>query len=70
VGRGVRRGLRGISLKGGGVRAVAGAQHGFDLFHSLRFEQVVDGIEVFLTWVRSTTGPPPGMAGGSAAALA
>ncbi|MFD0531491.1 hypothetical protein ACFQ1I_40755 [Kitasatospora arboriphila] len=24
-----------------------GAQHAFDLFHSLRFEAVVDGVEVF-----------------------
>ena len=30
-----------------------GAQHGFDLFHSLRFEQVVDAIEAFTAWVRS-----------------
>jgi acetyl esterase/lipase len=31
-----------------------GAQHGFDLFHSLRFEQVVDAIEAFAAWVRSS----------------
>jgi hypothetical protein len=30
-----------------------GAQHAFDLFHSLRFEAVVDGIEAFAAWVRS-----------------
>jgi acetyl esterase/lipase len=30
-----------------------GAQHSFDLFHSIRFESVVDGIEAFATWVRS-----------------
>jgi acetyl esterase/lipase len=30
-----------------------GAQHTFDLFHSLRFERVVDGIEAFAAWVRS-----------------
>ena len=30
-----------------------GAQHSFDLFHSLRFEAVVDGIEAFAAWVRS-----------------
>ena len=29
-----------------------GAQHLFDLFRSLRFDQVVDGIETFATWVR------------------
>jgi acetyl esterase/lipase len=31
-----------------------GAQHSFDLFHSIRFETVVDGIEAFTAWVRST----------------
>lgn len=31
-----------------------GAQHAFDLFHSVRFETVVDGIEAFAAWVRST----------------
>ncbi len=30
-----------------------GAQHTFDLFHSIRFEAVVDAIEAFAAWVRS-----------------
>jgi acetyl esterase/lipase len=30
-----------------------GAQHTFDLFHSLRFEAVVDAVEGFAAWVRS-----------------
>lgn len=30
-----------------------GAQHSFDLFHSLRFDAVVDGIESFASWVRT-----------------
>jgi acetyl esterase/lipase len=30
-----------------------GAQHAFDLFHSIRFETVVDAIEGFSAWVRS-----------------
>ncbi len=30
-----------------------GAQHGFDRFHSVRFERVVDAIEAFAAWVRS-----------------
>jgi hypothetical protein len=30
-----------------------GAQHGFDLFGSIRFEKVVDGVEAFAAWVRS-----------------
>jgi hypothetical protein len=29
-----------------------GAQHRFDLFGSIRFETVVDGIEAFTAWVR------------------
>jgi acetyl esterase/lipase len=33
-----------------------GAQHGFDLFRSRRFETVVDAIEAFAAWVRSTRG--------------
>jgi acetyl esterase/lipase len=31
-----------------------GTQHGFDRFHSLRFDAVVDAIEAFAAWVRST----------------
>jgi hypothetical protein len=31
-----------------------GAQHVFDLVHSLRFEAVVDAIEAFAGWVRSS----------------
>ncbi len=30
-----------------------GAQHAFDVVHSIRFEAVVDGIEAFAAWVRS-----------------
>ena len=30
-----------------------GGQHTFDLFHSIRFETVVDAIEAFAGWVRS-----------------
>ena len=33
------------------------AQHSFDLFHSLRFEAVVDAIEAFAAWVRSQGTP-------------
>lgn len=35
-----------------------GGQHSFDLFHSLRFEAVVDGVEAFAAWVRSQRGQP------------
>ena len=30
-----------------------GAQHSFDLFRSLRFDHVVDGIVAFLAWTRA-----------------
>jgi dipeptidyl aminopeptidase/acylaminoacyl peptidase len=30
-----------------------GAQHSFDMFHSIRFETVVDTIEAFTGWVRT-----------------
>ncbi|QFG27060.1 alpha/beta hydrolase [Actinomadura sp. WMMB 499] len=33
-----------------------GAQHAFDLFHSLRFDRVVDAVEAFAAWVRSRPG--------------
>jgi acetyl esterase/lipase len=39
-----------------------GAQHTFDLFHSLRFEAVIDAIEAFTGWVR-TNGAQPRFAG-------
>ncbi|MFI0351281.1 alpha/beta hydrolase [Actinomadura sp. 9N407] len=35
-----------------------GAQHSFDLFRSVRFETVVDGIESFATWVHARDGLP------------
>ena len=34
-----------------------GAQHSFDLFHSVRFETVIDAIEAFAAWVRSQHTP-------------
>jgi acetyl esterase/lipase len=35
-----------------------GAQHAFDLFGSLRFELVVDAVEAFTAWVRSSAARP------------
>lgn len=35
-----------------------GAQHSFDTFHSVRFETVVDTVEAFAAWVRSTRPSP------------
>ncbi|MGC4807692.1 alpha/beta hydrolase [Micromonospora sp. DT233] len=34
-----------------------GAQHAFDLFHSLRFDAVVDGVEAFTAWVLANRAP-------------
>ncbi len=36
-----------------------GAEHSFDLFHSLRFDEVIDAIEVFAAWVRANRHPTP-----------
>jgi acetyl esterase/lipase len=36
-----------------------GGQHSFDLYHSIRFETVVDGIEAFAAWVISRPNRPP-----------
>ncbi|RKN47797.1 alpha/beta hydrolase [Micromonospora endolithica] len=35
-----------------------GGQHSFDLFHSLRFDAVVDGVEAFAAWVLATRSRP------------
>lgn len=32
---------------------LSGAQHSFDLFHSIRFEILIDGMEAFAAWTRS-----------------
>ncbi|MFD2768082.1 Acetyl esterase/lipase [Micromonospora eburnea] len=42
-----------------------GANHAFDLYHSVRFEAVVDAIEAFTAWVRSRQGraEPGGLIG-------
>ena len=45
--------LRSLSSQPVVYAELPGAQHGFDLFHSLRFEQVVDAVEAFTAWVRS-----------------
>jgi acetyl esterase/lipase len=36
-----------------------GAEHSFDLFHSLRFDEVIDAIEGFTAWVRANRHHPP-----------
>jgi acetyl esterase/lipase len=45
--------LRRISSNPVVYAELPGGQHTFDLFGSLRFEAVVDGIEAFAVWVRS-----------------
>lgn len=40
-----------------------GAQHTFDLYRSIRFEAVIDGIEAFTASVEQ--GPPAGIERGS-----
>jgi acetyl esterase/lipase len=52
--------LRGVSTNPVVYAELPGAQHAFDLFHSLRFETVVDGVEAFAAWVRSREMPQPG----------
>ena len=34
------------------------AEHSFDLFHSIRFEQLIDGIQTFTAWVQSARDHP------------
>ena len=45
--------LRDISTSPVVYAELPGAQHSFDLFHSIRFETLIDGIEAFAAWVRS-----------------
>jgi acetyl esterase/lipase len=45
--------LRGTSAGPVVYAELPGAQHAFDLFHSLRFETVIDAIESFTAWVRT-----------------
>jgi acetyl esterase/lipase len=51
--------LRSTSLHPVVYAELPGGQHSFDLFHSLRFEAVVDGVEAFTAWVRSHGGTTP-----------
>jgi len=46
-------GLRATSSNPVIYAELPGAQHGFDRFHSLRFDTVVEAIEAFTAWVRS-----------------
>ncbi|MFE9629400.1 alpha/beta hydrolase [Streptomyces sp. NPDC006463] len=50
--------LREVSVGTVVYAELPGAQHAFDLFHSLRFEAVVDGVEAFAGWVISREWAP------------
>jgi acetyl esterase/lipase len=49
--------LRSVSFNPVVYAQLPGAQHSFDLLHSVRFEHVIDGIEVFTGWVRARGDP-------------
>ena len=49
--------LRSVSSNPTLYAELPGAQHSFDLFHSVRFETVIDGIEAFAAWARSQRRP-------------
>ncbi|QKG18595.1 esterase/lipase [Actinomadura verrucosospora] len=51
--RGFAERLREVSAGAVVYAELPWAQHAFDLFHSLRFEAVVDTVEAFAAWVRS-----------------
>ena len=44
--------LRGVSISPVVYAELPGAQHSFDLLHSVRFEHVIRGIEAFTAWIR------------------
>lgn len=51
-------GLRSVSANPVAYAELPGAQHVFDMFHSLRGEAVIDAVEAFTTWVRSQRPTP------------
>ncbi|MFF0813990.1 alpha/beta hydrolase fold domain-containing protein [Rhodococcus sp. NPDC003318] len=57
----VRR-LRGISGNPVGYAELRGAQHGFDIFHSVRSDMVTARVATFLDWVRAGCGAGAGRA--------
>ena len=50
--------LRSVSTNPVVYAQLPGAQHSFDLLHSVRFDHVIDGIEAFTAWVRARRDPP------------
>ncbi len=49
--------LRAASMNPVVYAQLPGAQHSFDLLHSVRFEYVIEGIERFTSWVRNRRDP-------------
>jgi acetyl esterase/lipase len=49
--------LRSVSMSPVVYAQLPGAQHSFDLLHSVRFQHVIGGIEAFTTWVRARCEP-------------
>ena len=49
--------LRSVSMNPVVYAQLPGAQHSFDLLHSVRFQHVIDGIEAFTAWVRARREP-------------
>jgi acetyl esterase/lipase len=48
--------VRSVSRRPVVYAELPGGQHSLDLFHTIRFELAVDGIEAFAAWVRSAAG--------------
>ncbi|HEY3035929.1 MAG TPA: alpha/beta hydrolase [Streptosporangiaceae bacterium] len=46
--------LRALSTRPVVYAELPGAQHAFDLFHSVRYAKVVNAVEAFATWVRAS----------------
>lgn len=49
--------LRSVSINPVVYAQLPGAQHSFDLLHSVRFQYVIEGIEAFTAWVRAGRDP-------------
>ena len=49
--------LRSVSVNPVVYAQLPGAQHSFDLLHSVRFQHVIDGIETFTGWVQARCDP-------------
>ncbi len=52
--------LRSVSMNPVVYARLPGAQHSFDLLHSVRFQYVIDGIETFTAWVQALRDPGTG----------